>query len=217
MKKAYVLLSGCGSQDGSEIHESVMCLLALDFHGFSAQCIAPSGLQATVVNHLTSSAESQPRQAIVEAARIARGKILPLEQIQDTADILVIPGGLGAATTLCSYAKDSTNATVLPEVRKVVLDHIKNKKPIVATCIAPTILAICLKNLGEVTLTLGTDPEDISWLRHMGMNPVACNSDQYALDTLYRIVTTPAYMEQTTLAMMWKGIEGAIRSAATFT
>lgn len=217
MKKAFVLLSGCGSRDGSEIHESVLCLLALDFHGFSTQCIAPNIPQATVVNHWKSSPDPTPRQAIDEAARIARGNILPLEEIQSTADMLVIPGGLGAATTLCTYAADHEKATVLPDVRRIVLAHIKEKKPIVATCVAPTILALCLHGLGEASLTLGTDTSDMTWLQKMGMSPVSCNSDQYAVDTLYRIVTTPAYMEQTTLAMMWKGIEGAVRSAATFT
>ncbi len=41
MTKAYVLLSGCGSRDGSEIHEATLSLLALDQHHVAVQCIAP--------------------------------------------------------------------------------------------------------------------------------------------------------------------------------
>ena len=41
MKKIGVLLSGCGFLDGSEIHEAVLTLLALDKAGAEAVCLAP--------------------------------------------------------------------------------------------------------------------------------------------------------------------------------
>lgn len=40
--KVTVILSGCGVFDGSEIHESVCTLLALDLVGVSYECLAPN-------------------------------------------------------------------------------------------------------------------------------------------------------------------------------
>ena len=44
MKKVAVILSGCGVFDGSEIHESVLVLLALDRANAQVVCAAPDYL-----------------------------------------------------------------------------------------------------------------------------------------------------------------------------
>ena len=41
MKQVGVVLSGCGVYDGTEIHEAVLTLLALDRAGAQAVCFAP--------------------------------------------------------------------------------------------------------------------------------------------------------------------------------
>ncbi|MFQ5729869.1 MAG: isoprenoid biosynthesis protein ElbB, partial [Waddliaceae bacterium] len=41
MAKVAVILSGCGHLDGSEIHESVLTLLALAQRGHEVHCFAP--------------------------------------------------------------------------------------------------------------------------------------------------------------------------------
>ena len=51
-KKIGVVLSGCGVYDGSEIHEAVFTLLAIDRNGAEAVCMAPN-VEFPVVNHLT--------------------------------------------------------------------------------------------------------------------------------------------------------------------
>ena len=59
MAKVGVVLSGCGVMDGSEIHESVLILLALAKAGAQAICMAPalmakifegSGVELTIGN-----------------------------------------------------------------------------------------------------------------------------------------------------------------------
>ena len=52
-KKIGVVLSGCGVYDGSEIHEAVITLLAIDRAGAEVVCMAPNMEQMHVVNHLT--------------------------------------------------------------------------------------------------------------------------------------------------------------------
>ncbi|HBQ1218450.1 isoprenoid biosynthesis glyoxalase ElbB [Klebsiella pneumoniae] len=80
MKKIGVVLGGCGVYDGSEIHEAVITLLAIARNGAQAVCFAPDKPQRDVINHLTGEAMPEQRNVLVEAARIARGDILPLTQ-----------------------------------------------------------------------------------------------------------------------------------------
>ena len=44
--------AGCGVYDGSEIHEAVITLLAIDRAGAEAVCMAPDIEQMHVINHL---------------------------------------------------------------------------------------------------------------------------------------------------------------------
>jgi enhancing lycopene biosynthesis protein 2 len=82
MVKVAVCFSGCGVQDGSEIHESVLTLLSLQRAGATVQCCAPDAKQMHVVNHLTGEiVEGESRNILQEAARIARGEIVPLANI----------------------------------------------------------------------------------------------------------------------------------------
>ena len=75
-KKIGVVLSGCGVYDGSEIHESVIILLAIDRAGAEAVCMAPNVDQMHVINHLTGKeVTGEKRNVLAEAARIARGDI----------------------------------------------------------------------------------------------------------------------------------------------
>ena len=61
MYKIGVLLSGCGVMDGSEIHEAVITLLAIDKEGLEYICIAPDKEQTQVINHLTNQPTNEKR------------------------------------------------------------------------------------------------------------------------------------------------------------
>lgn len=109
MKKIGVVLGGCGVYDGSEIHEAVITLLAIARNGAQAVCFAPDKPQRDVINHLTGEAMPEQRNVLVEAARIARGDILPLTQARaETLDALIVPGGFGAAKNLSSFAAEGS-------------------------------------------------------------------------------------------------------------
>ena len=51
-----VVLSGCGVFDGSEIHEAVLTMLAIDEAGGEYRCFAPNTWQAKTVDHFTGQA-----------------------------------------------------------------------------------------------------------------------------------------------------------------
>ncbi len=104
--------------DGSEIHEAVITLLAIARNGAQAVCFAPDKPQRDVINHLTGEAMPEQRNVLVEAARIARGDILPLAQARaETLDALIVPGGFGAAKNLSSFAAEGSECRVDPDLR----------------------------------------------------------------------------------------------------
>ena len=61
MKKFAVILCGCGTLDGSEIHESVMTLLAIDRNDCEYSIFAPDADQYHVVNHVTGQVMEEKR------------------------------------------------------------------------------------------------------------------------------------------------------------
>ena len=87
-----VILSGCGYLDGAEIHESVCTLLALDRAGVTIRCFAPN-IDFDVVDHRTGKLTGEQRNALVEAARIARGDIDDVANADASKlDALILPG-----------------------------------------------------------------------------------------------------------------------------
>ena len=97
MPKVGVVLSGCGVNDGAEIHESVITMLSLDRAGAEMVLMAPNIDQLHVINHANGEEmEGESRNVLVESARIARGEIKDIVDItaQDI-DALIFPGGFG--------------------------------------------------------------------------------------------------------------------------
>ena len=136
MKKIGVVLSGCGFRDGSEIHEAVCALLAIDQAGAEAICMAPD-TELNEMNHCTMELTGAKRKVLMESARIARGKIKDIAKVKATdLDALIFPGGFGAALNLCDFGQKGAAASVNPEVAQLVKDVYAAKKPIGAICIA---------------------------------------------------------------------------------
>ena len=208
MYKIGVLLSGCGVMDGSEIHEAVITMLAIDKSGMSYTCIAPDKEQSQVINHITNKPLNEKRNMLVESARIARGNIQDIKTVSPKdIDAVIIPGGYGAACNLSSFAYDGVNAKVMPEVEGFLLEAHRLKKPIGAICIAPNIIAKILGNK-KVELTIGNDTETANKLEQMGAKHLNKEASEVVIDNKNLIVTTPAYM----LAKSLKEVEAGINS-----
>jgi enhancing lycopene biosynthesis protein 2 len=213
MRRVAVCLSGCGVFDGAEIHEAVLTLLALDQAGAEVVCCAPNVEQAAVVNHLTRSPEpGQKRNVLVEAARIARGRIRDLAGVRaDEIDALIFPGGSGAAQNLCTFAGEGAECRVNPDVERLVGEMVEAGKPVGAICIAPAMLARVLGRLQRrAKVTIGTDELTAAAIGEMGAQHVACGCTSIILDEEHRIVTTPAYMLGKGPAEVFEGIRGLV-------
>ncbi|HLO25703.1 MAG TPA: isoprenoid biosynthesis glyoxalase ElbB, partial [Geobacteraceae bacterium] len=156
-KKVGVVLSGCGVYDGSEIHEAVFTLLAIDRNGAEAVCMAPD-MELSEVDHLSGKATGKKRNVLAESARIARGNIRNITEVQaGELDALVFPGGYGAAKNLCNFAEKGAGASIHPDVAKLLRDMAAAKKPICAICIAPALVAATLGKEYAPKLTIGND------------------------------------------------------------
>ena len=212
MKKIGVVLSGCGVRDGSEIHEAVLTLLAIDRSGAQAVCLAPD-VELSEVNHLSMQETGAKRNVLVESARIARGEISDLKTVGAAdLDAIVFPGGFGAAKNLCSFAFEGEKGSVQPDVLRLLREMAAAKKPICAICIAPTVVALALGKDLAPKLTIGNDQGTAKAIAATGSSHVDCAATDCVVDRENRIVSTPAYMLAGGIAQAAEGIEKAIKA-----
>jgi enhancing lycopene biosynthesis protein 2 len=210
-KKVGVLLSGCGVFDGTEIHEAVLTLLFLDREGAQAICFAPNIPITKVADHVSQKDVSESRNVLVESARICRGEIQDLKNIQaNDLDALIIPGGYGAAKNLSEFAFKGPLGEVQPEVKRIITEMLQSKKPIGALCIAPATVGMALKGQ-KVTMTIGKEEGAISALEAIGIRHQLCTVDEIVIDEDNKIVTTPAYMLGPGIKDVAVGIEKLVK------
>ncbi|MFN0131023.1 MAG: isoprenoid biosynthesis glyoxalase ElbB [Phycisphaerales bacterium] len=200
MPKVAVVLCGCGRGDGSEIHESVACLIHLARLGTDYRCFAPDMPQADVMNHLTGKPEpAESRNMLVEAARIARGTISPLAKLRAAAfDAVVFPGGFGVAKNLCTFANEAERCEVIPEVERVLREFRAAGKPIGMCCIAPVLAGRVFGTASGgpgCRVTIGDDANTASALAGMGSTNVVKAVEEAYVDESNRLATSPAYMD----------------------
>lgn len=209
-KNVAVILSGSGVFDGSEIHEAVMTLLALQKQGASVQCFAPNVDQMHVINHISGDVMNETRNVLIESARIARGNVKDLASYSaDDFDALVMPGGFGAAKNLSSFAVDGADCTINDDVANAVRDTHSAGKVIGAMCIAPVILA---KLLPGATLTLGAAGDAAQAAETMGATHKVTNHGEVVVDESKKVVTTPCYMLDANIAQIEEGAAALVRA-----
>lgn len=215
MKTVAVILSGCGVFDGSEIHEAVSTLLALDLAGARYECFAPNVMQAQVVNHLTQAAKSESRNTLEEAARIARGKIKDIKEASVTdLDAAIFPGGMGAALTLSDYASKGADMTLNEDILHFATEMKNAGKPQGFICISPMLIS---KIYGkEVKLTIGNDAKAAEHVAKMGGNHMICAVDQIAIDDKHKVVSTPAYMLANRISEVFTGVNALVKAVLHF-
>ena len=205
-----VTLAGCGNMDGSEIHESVMTLWAIHKHGAEFQCFAPDIPQHHVLNFITGQEIAESRNVLVESARIARGNIKNLKDYKAADyDGLIIPGGLGVAKNLSTFAFEGPGCAVNEDVARAVTETAAQGKPIGALCIAPAIIA---KIMADVTLTIGQDPGTEAAVTKMGATHEKTSHGEIVIDSKRKVVTTPCYMLDARVDQIGAGAENLVRA-----
>ena len=213
MKKVGLLLSGCGFNDGSEIHESVISMLALDRAGVETVIMAPNIDQMHVVNHYTGQEMDEFRNVLVESSRIARGNIKDMAEVTgNDLDALILPGGFGIAKNLSDYAMAGPDCSVNPDVYRLVSEIYLLKKPIGAICIAPVMMAKIFGEQDEsAEMTIGSDELTSKDINTMGSKHIKCLVSEMIIDEDKKLVTTPAYMEAQSIKEAAEGIEKLVK------
>lgn len=227
MKKIGVLLHGNGVYDGSEIHESVLTLLAIAEAGAEAVCFAPNVNQHHVVNHLTGDEMPETRNVLVESARIARGQIQDMTAINVAElDGLVMPGGFGTAKNLTKWALEGPNGPILDSVKALILSFVAAGKPIAGLCMSPTTIAKALEGTAHrARLSVGTtaeaSPYDIAGIS-AGMEAIGQVAEmtsvrEVLIDATLKIITAPCYMMEADIVEVRHNIKQAVEALLRLT
>jgi enhancing lycopene biosynthesis protein 2 len=217
-----VLLSGNGVYDGAEIQEAVLSLLAIDEMGWKAVCISVDKPQHHVINHLTGEVMDESRNMLVEAARIARGAITPIDAISPAdIDALIIPGGFGSAKNFSTWAFDGPAGTILPEVKLLLVNLVNVGKPIVALCVSPVVVAKAFEGSTiHPALSSGSSaepsPYDIhgfnAGLEQTGAVAAERTIREVLVDPANRIICAPCYMMEARITEIHANIKQALRA-----
>lgn len=220
--KIGVLLSGCGVYDGSEIHEAVLTLLAIEEIDAEPVCISINKNQHHVVNHLNGEEMNETRNMLVESARIARGNIIDINNVEPAdIDALVIPGGFGNAKNLTDWAFKGPEGEILPEVKLLLVNLMNIGKPIAALCVSPVVLAKAFEGSDyHPTLTIGSNVESSPYdieaftndLKATGMFTEFKSVREILVDEKNKIVTAPCYMMEATIVDIRKNIRSAVEA-----
>lgn len=211
MKKVAIILSGCGYLDGAEIHESVITMLSVERAGARYQCFAPNIEQAHVINHLSGEvAENERRNVLVESARIARGDIYDISELNaEDFDALILPGGFGVAKNLCDFAFKGTDCTIEPSILAACKAFAAANKAAGYLCIAPAMLPHIYGQ--GVIGTIGKDPGTAEAYSTLGGVHQDCEVDDIIVDSDKKLVTSPAYMLAHTISEAASGIEKLVK------
>ncbi|HPG32619.1 MAG: isoprenoid biosynthesis glyoxalase ElbB [Lentimicrobiaceae bacterium] len=210
MKKFAIVLAGNGVFDGAEIHEATLTMLAIRKQGAEYSIFAPDIEQHHVINHMNGNEMPETRNVLVEAARIARGKISPLSDFKARDfDALIFPGGFGVAKNLCTFALSGTECKVNAEVEKAIKEMASLKKPIGALCISPVLIA---KVLGNVEITIGNDATTASAVEKMGATHMITTHGEVVRDKHRPVFTTPCYMLDADIVQIAEGAENIIKA-----
>jgi enhancing lycopene biosynthesis protein 2 len=228
-KRVGVILAGCGHRDGSDVAETMLAFLMLDRAGAKVVCAAPDAEQREVVDHLRDAAASAimtptatdaahgPRNARVEAARLAPGEVLPLSALDpNRLEGLFIPSGRGVATLLSDYAEKGALCAVDPDLARIMKALLGAKKPMGFVGLAAVLAARVLGPVAGVRLTLGS--RAVVAAKHaaiMGADVRPGAIDDVIADEKARVYSTPGLeAEGARLAQVAKAIEKLARAIA---
>ena len=210
MNKVAIILAGCGQNDGSETHETILTLLTLSQENISWDAFAPNIPQALVFDHLHRHHAKENRNVLVESARLVRGKIRPLNEASpELYDAIIIPGGFGAVSNLCNYSEKGINFTFQLDFENFIFKAAKLKKPIGFICIAPIMIPKIYPN--QPKMTIGNDPDMAKQMNFLGARHINCLATEVVIDRENMIVSTPANMNAKNISEVYQGIHKLVQ------
>ncbi|UAT43376.1 isoprenoid biosynthesis glyoxalase ElbB [Anaplasmataceae bacterium AB001_6] len=216
IKKVAVILAGCGYLDGTEITEAVLSLTSLEMDDISYDIFSPDDTEDTM-NHTDNSAQNEKRNILVESARISRGKVMAISELNtEKYEALFIPGGYGIMKHFTNYFDDPKEIKFSHEIDKILKNFYNAKKVICAVCISPLLVTLALKEVcsDKIEVTIGEDNDKL--IKNAGAINISLSSDKYHYDSKNRILSSPAYMQSENRAEIFVGIRGMVNKLRSF-
>lgn len=141
MGRIGLYLSGAGSLDGSDAMASLLAYEALQECGFEPVAVGRDVNQGRVVDHRTAqSQQGETRNALAEAARLVRGDIRDMRDVDpEKLAGAILVGGDGTLSTWTDYHRRGQDCRVTERLKYHILDLTNQRKTI-----------ICLGNAGFV-------------------------------------------------------------------
>jgi enhancing lycopene biosynthesis protein 2 len=213
MNNIALILSGCGTYDGSDIREVVLISYHLEKSEQKPIFFAPNVEQKEVIDHLNQAILSEKRNVLSESARIALGQIKEIKELYGKdVDGLILPGGRGAIDNLADFLGEEEFLNVNPEVKRILREVYRRKKPIGACGFASLIVASALRDILEtpLTLTVGKHPELIKQIEQLGAVHVISRGSEAVVDSEHKVVSTPLSLLELEIMEIAQGTENLV-------
>jgi enhancing lycopene biosynthesis protein 2 len=195
MNNIALILSGCGTYDGSDIWEVVLISYQLERKGQKPLFFAPNMEQKEVINHLKQVSLSDKRNALSESARIVGDEIKDIKDLSGRdVEGLILPGGKGVIKNLTDSLGEEEYLKLNLDVKRILREVYRRKKPIGVCGLASLVVASALRDILEapLTLTVGKDPKLIRQIEQLGAVHVISRGTEAVVDSEHRVVSTPA-------------------------
>ncbi len=210
-----VVLSGCGSLDGSDVWEVVLLSYHLSRKGKTPAFYAPDVKQREVINHITQTIIQETRNALNESARIAWGGIREIQDLSGKdVEGLILPGGAGVVKNLAETLghKQTPYLNPIRSVQKIIREIYRRRKPIGACGLSGLLVASALRDILEtpLTLTIGKDPQLIERMEQMGAVHVFSKGTEAVMDSEHKVVSAPGNLLKLNPAQIALSMENLI-------
>jgi enhancing lycopene biosynthesis protein 2 len=216
MNNIALILSGCGAYDGTDIWEVVLISYQLEKRGQRPVFFAPDVSQKEVIDHLNQVNLPDERNVLSESARIPLGQIKEIRDLSGKdVDALILPGGNGVIKNLSDSVGDEQYLKLNPDIRRVLREVYRRKKPIGACGLASLLVASALRDILEtpLTLTAGKDPNLIKQIEQLGAVHVLSRGTEAVVDSEHRVISTPASLlklKVTEIAQATENLTGGV-------
>lgn len=208
MGRVGLYLSGCGSLDGSDVYLAVLSQLLLQEANHTCLPLGRDIEQGEVYNHRRAEREPDARNGLDEAARIVRGDIRDLREVDtDTLDAAVLVGGGGALSTWTDYHERGRKLRVTERLKFHLLELHRARRPIL--CLDSAVLPAAFV-LREAARNLVVNPGEGPAADLIASWNVVTSNDNPCWDADNRVGTVSGLLAQNGLPALRDRVHGLL-------
>jgi enhancing lycopene biosynthesis protein 2 len=213
MKNVGLYFSGNGSLDGSDVMSGVLAHKALQESDLEPVPIARDLSQGEVINHRTARKEDDDRNSLDEAARITRGDIRGMRDVDvDHLDGAMFVGGGGTLSTWTDFKERGSDCRVTERLQFQVIDLFRDDKPLLALDNAGFALGFILKDtVNSLTINPGSNPRLRETLSEWNLT---LSEESLTWDEQNRVGCLPDLTREADLEFMEKKIQEILKTSS---